>query len=434
MSNVVVVGTQWGDEGKGKVVDLLTAKADLVVRFQGGNNAGHTLVVNGEQTICHLIPSGILHDDKKCLIGNGLVVDPEVLLEEMENLTKRGIVINPQRLSLSEKAHIIMPYHKALDLAREVAKGKDKIGTTGRGIGPCYEDKVGRTGIRAIDLLETETLREKIRTNLKEKNFYLTKFLNAEPLEYQPIFDQYRSMAEKLRPYVTDVSIEIDQAIRSGKNVLFEGAQGTHLDIDHGTYPFVTSSNPVSGSVCAGAGVGPDKLHHINGIVKAYTTRVGSGPFPTELLDETGDYIQERGTEFGATTGRRRRCGWLDLVMVRDSVRFNGLSSLSITKLDVLTGLESLKICTGYECEGERIGSRPSSLNKLARCTPVYEELPGWKEDISSARQMDQLPAATRNYLNKIEEITEVPLSIVSVGPMREETIVLKDPFTPPPL
>jgi adenylosuccinate synthase len=319
-----------------------------------------------------------------------------------------------------------MPYHKALDVAREVAKGKNKIGTTGRGIGPCYEDKVARTGIRAIDLLETETLQEKIKTNLKEKNFYLTKFLDAEPLEFQPIFDHYRSMAETLRPYVTDVSVEIDQAIRSGKKVLFEGAQGTHLDIDHGTYPFVTSSNPVSGNVCAGAGVGPDKLHHINGIVKAYTTRVGSGPFPTELLDETGDY--------GATTGRRRRCGWLDLVMVRDSVRFNGLSSLSITKLDVLTGLENLKICTGYECEGERVDSRPTSLKKLAQCTPVYEELPGWKEDITTARQMDQLPAETRNYLTRIEEITEVPLSIVSVGPMREETIILKDPFTPPPL
>ena len=429
MSNVVVVGTQWGDEGKGKVVDLLTAKADFVVRFQGGNNAGHTLVVNGEQTICHLIPSGILHEDTKCLIGNGLVVDPEVLLEEMNNLSQRGIAINPERLSLSEKAHIIMPYHRAIDLAREAAKGKDKLGTTGRGIGPCYEDKVGRTGIRAIDLLETETLQEKIKTNLKEKNFYLTKFLDAEPLEFQPVFDQYRSMAETLRPYVTDVSIEIDQAIRSGKKVLFEGAQGTHLDIDHGTYPFVTSSNPVAGSVCAGAGVGPDKLDHINGIVKAYTTRVGSGPFPTELLDETGDYIQERGAEFGATTGRRRRCGWLDLVMVRDSVRFNGLTSLSITKLDVLTGLENLKICTAYECQGEQVGARPTSLKKLAQCTPVYEELSGWKEDITAARQMDELPIETRNYLNRIEEITEVPLSIVSVGPMREETIVLKDLF-----
>lgn len=430
MSNVVVVGTQWGDEGKGKVVDLLTAKADIVVRFQGGNNAGHTLVVNGEQTICHLIPSGILHEGKKCLIGNGLVVDPQVLLEEINNLTERGIAINPEKLSLSEKAHIIMPYHKAIDLARETAKGKDKLGTTGRGIGPCYEDKVGRTGIRTIDLLETETLEEKIKTNLKEKNFYLTKFLDAEPLEFQPIFDQYRSMAETLRPYITDVSLEIDQAIKSGKKILFEGAQGTHLDIDHGTYPFVTSSNPVSGTVCAGAGVGPGKLHHINGIVKAYTTRVGSGPFPTELEDEAGDYLQKRGAEFGATTGRRRRCGWLDLVMVRDSVRFNGLTSLSITKLDVLTGLKELKICVGYEFQGKRIDSRPASLKKLAQCTPIYEEFAGWEEDITAASQMDQLPSQTRDYLKRIEQITEVPLSIISVGSARQQTILLRDPFT----
>ena len=429
MSNVVVVGTQWGDEGKGKVVDLLTAKADMVVRFQGGNNAGHTLVVKGEQTICHLIPSGILHEGKKCLIGNGLVVDPEVLLEEINNLTEKGIPVSPERLSLSEKAHIIMPYHRAIDLAREAAKGKAKLGTTGRGIGPCYEDKAGRTGIRAIDLLETETLEEKIRTNLKEKNFYLTKFLDAEPLEFQPIFEKYRSMADTLRPYITDVSLEIDQAIRKGKKILFEGAQGTHLDIDHGTYPFVTSSNPVSGTVCAGAGVGPDKLHHIIGIVKAYTTRVGSGPFPTELQDKTGDYIQERGAEFGATTGRRRRCGWLDLVMVRDSVRFNGLTSLSITKLDVLTGVKELRLCVGYEFEGKRVDSRPASLKRLAQCTPIYEELSGWEEDIASARRMGQLPVEVREYLKRIEEITEVPLSIVSVGSERDETIMLKDPF-----
>jgi adenylosuccinate synthase len=429
MSNVVVVGTQWGDEGKGKVVDLLTAKADMVVRFQGGNNAGHTLVVKGEQTICHLIPSGILHEGKKCLIGNGLVVDPEVLLEEINNLAEKGIPVSPERLSLSEKAHIIMPYHRAIDLAREAAKGKAKLGTTGRGIGPCYEDKAARTGIRAIDLLETEPLEEKIRTNLKEKNFYLTKFLDAEPLEFQTIFDKYLAMAEILRPYITDVSLEIDQGIKGGKQILFEGAQGTHLDVDHGTYPFVTSSNPVSGTVCTGAGVGPDKLHHIIGIVKAYTTRVGSGPFPTELQDETGDYIQERGAEFGATTGRRRRCGWLDLVMVRDSVRFNGLSSLSITKLDVLTGLKTLKLCVGYEFQGERIDTRPASLTRLAQCTPIYEELSGWEEDISSARQMGQLPVEVREYLKRIEQITEVPLSIVSVGSERDETIMLKDPF-----
>ena len=429
MGNVVVVGTQWGDEGKGKVVDLLASSADIVVRFQGGNNAGHTLVVNGEKTICHLIPSGILHEDKKCLIGNGVVVDPAVLLEEMNDLEKRGISVTPERLSLSEKAHIVMPYHKAIDLAREAAKGSGKLGTTGRGIGPCYEDKVARIGIRAVDLLEPDTLEAKIRTNLKEKNFYLEKFLKAEPLEFQPIYEKYSSMAEILTPFIADVSQEIDQAIKDGKTILFEGAQGTHLDVDHGTYPFVTSSNPISGTVCTGAGVGPDKLHHVVGIVKAYTTRVGAGPFPTELLDETGDYIQERGAEFGATTGRRRRCGWLDLVVVRDSVRLNGLTSLSITKLDVLTGLERVKVCVGYELDGRRIESRPASLKKLARCKPLYEDLPGWKEDISSAKAVKDLPPQARNYLKVIEERTAVPFSLVSVGPGREETIKLKDPF-----
>jgi adenylosuccinate synthase len=429
MSNVVVVGTQWGDEGKGKVVDLLTSRADMVVRFQGGNNAGHTLVVNGKETICHIIPSGILHEGKKCLIGNGVVVDPEVLLEEINTLREKGVQISPQRLSLSEKAHLIMPYHKAIDLAREAAKGKHKLGTTGRGIGPCYEDKAGRTGIRAMDLIESETLEEKIRSNLKEKNFILTQFLDAEPLEVRPIFDRYLSMAEVLRPYITDVSSEIDTAIRSGQKVLFEGAQGTHLDIDHGTYPFVTSSNPLSGAVCTGAGVGPDKLHHILGIIKAYTTRVGAGPFPTELLDETGDYIQEKGAEFGATTGRRRRCGWLDLVMMRDSIRLNGLSSLSVTKLDVLTGLETLKICVAYELQGERIEYKPASLKKLDQCTPIYEEMPGWKEEISSARSIDQLPPEARFYLERIEQITGVPFSLISVGPVREQTIELMNPF-----
>jgi adenylosuccinate synthase len=429
MSNVVVVGTQWGDEGKGKVIDLLSPQTDYVVRYQGGNNAGHTLVVNGEQTICHLIPSGILHSDKKNLIGNGVVVDPAVLLEEIDKLSNKGITVGPENLSLSEKAHLIMPYHKAIDLAREKAKGKDKIGTTGRGIGPCYEDKVGRIGIRAIDLFELESLEEKIESNLKEKNFYLTKFLNAEPLEPKAIFDEYKTMAKILQPYISNVSLEIDQAIKSGKNILFEGAQATHLDIDHGTYPFVTSSNPISGSVCAGAGIGPDKLHHIVGIVKAYTTRVGAGPFLTELEDETGDYIQEKGAEFGATTGRRRRCGWLDLVMIRDSVRLNGLTSLSITKLDVLSGLESLKVCVGYEFQGKRIDTTPAGLNRLSQCKPIYEELPGWEDDISPARRIDDLPAEARNYLNRIVDITGVPLSVIGVGSGREQTILLKNPF-----
>jgi adenylosuccinate synthase len=429
MSNTVVVGTQWGDEGKGKVVDLLTAKADLIVRFQGGNNAGHTLVVEGRQFIFHIIPSGILYDDKKCLIGNGLVVDPEVLLEEIKGLKEAGIVVSPNRLSLSDKAQIIMPYHKAIDLAREAAKGRDKLGTTGRGIGPCYEDKVARTGVRAVDLTEPDTLEEKIRVNLKEKNFYLTEFFGAEPLEVQPILDRYLEMGETLTPFITDVSVELAEGLKANMKILFEGAQGTHLDIDHGTYPFVTSSNPVSGAACAGAGVGPGQLHHVLGIVKAYTTRVGAGPFVTELTDETGDYIQERGAEFGATTGRRRRCGWLDLVIVRDSARLNGLNSFAITKLDVLTGLEKLNICVGYELEGKQIDCRPASLKKQARCTPVYEEMLGWEEDITGAREKDQLPEQARAYLDSIEKITGVPVSIVSVGPGREETIMVQDPF-----
>ena len=430
MPNVVVIGTQWGDEGKGKVVDILASRANLIVRFQGGNNAGHTLVVDGEQTICHLIPSGILHKGKKCLIGNGVVVDPEVLLEEIRVLTERGISITSERLFLSEKAHLIMPYHKALDLAREAAKGKGKLGTTGRGIGPCYEDKVGRRGIRAVDLLDHKALKEKIRTNLEEKNFLLSRFFKADILEFQPIYDSYLLMAEKIGPFISNVSLEIDEAIKKGEKILFEGAQGTHLDIDHGTYPFVTSSNPVSGAVCAGAGVGPDKLHHIMGIVKAYTTRVGAGPFPTELLDETGDYLQEKGAEFGSTTGRRRRCGWLDLVMLRDSILYNGLNSICVTKLDVLTGLDRIRICVAYNLNGKRINHMPADIRSLAQCEPVYEELPGWNEEISNAGDMDQLPGRTRDYLERIVEITGVPLSIVSVGPRREQTIELMDPFS----
>ena len=430
MSNVVVIGAQWGDEGKGKVVDLLASRADMVVRFQGGNNAGHTLVVNGEQTICHLIPSGILHKEKKCLIGNGVVVDPEVLLEEIERLTSKGISISPENLSLSEKAHLIMPYHQAIDAASEAAKGKDKIGTTGRGIGPCYEDKVGRRGVRAIDLFDPEILADKIQANLKEKNFLLTDFYKTEALEFKPIYDKYMEMAERLKPYISNVSIEVDQVARKNGKILFEGAQGTHLDIDHGTYPFVTSSNPVSGSVCAGVGIGPGKLHHILGIVKAYTTRVGSGPFPTELNDETGTYIQEKGKEFGATTGRRRRCGWLDLAMMKDSIRYNGLDSIGMTKLDVLTGLDVIKACVAYELDGKKIDFMPASIKDLARCKPVYEEFPGWKADISSVRSVDELPWEAKNYIKRLEEIMEVYFSIISVGPMRDQTIEVCDPFS----
>ena len=429
MSNVVVMGAQWGDEGKGKVVDLLASRADMVVRFQGGNNAGHTLVVNGKKTICHLIPSGILHKDKKCLIGNGVVVDPEVLLEEIDKLTSEGISISPENLSLSEKAHLIMPYHKAIDIASEAAKGKDKIGTTGRGIGPCYEDKVARRGVRAIDLFEPEILAEKIKANLKEKNFLLTEFYKTEPLEFQPIYDKYIEMAERLKPYISNVSIEVDKVVRNNGKILFEGAQGTHLDIDHGTYPFVTSSNPVSGAACAGVGIGPGKLHHVLGIVKAYTTRVGAGPFPTELDDEIGAYMQEKGAEYGATTGRRRRCGWLDLVMMKDAIRYNGFNSLGMTKLDVLTGLDVIKVCIAYDLDGKKIDYMPAGLKDLARCKPVYKEFPGWKTDITSAKSVDDLPEEAKNYIKSLEEIMEVPFSIISVGPMRDQTIEIYNPF-----
>ncbi len=428
MANVVIVGTQWGDEGKGKIVDLLAEKADLVVRFQGGNNAGHTMVVEGEQFISHLVPSGVLQG-KTCLIGNGVVVDPAVLIEELDRLEKKGVAVGPDALMISERAHVIMPYHQAVDHARERMKGDKKIGTTGRGIGPAYEDKATRRGIRFVDLLETEVFKEKVETLLDEKNFYLKNYLSADSLDPKPIIDQYLEYAERLAPHVTNVSLSIDQAIRAGGQILFEGAQGTHLDIDHGTYPFVTSSNTVSGNACGGAGVGPGKITDVIGIVKAYTTRVGAGPFPSELFDEVGDAIQAKGAEFGATTGRRRRCGWLDTVLLRNAVRLNGLTGVVVTKLDVLDGLESLRICTGYEYKGETLRDFPASLNVLAECTPIYETLPGWPEDISGERELAALPENTRAYLKRLEELIEAPIQFVSVGPGREETIVLENPF-----
>ena len=429
MANVVVIGTQWGDEGKGKVVDLLTAHASRVVRFQGGNNAGHTLVVGGEKSIFHLIPSGILYPDKRCLIGNGVVVDPEVLLEEIKGLFERGIKVDPQRLGLSERAHLIMPYHKAIDIAREKAKGASKIGTTGRGIGPCYEDKVARVGIRAVDLTEPESLEEKIKANLREKNFCLANLFESEPLAYEPIAERYRSLSHELSPFIVDVSIELDEAIRRKENVLFEGAQGTMLDVDHGTYPFVTSSNPVAANASIGAGIGPKRLDSIVGIVKAYSTRVGAGPFVSELTDEIGDYLQEKGQEFGATTGRRRRCGWLDLVVVRYSTRLNGLTHLAITKLDVLTGLDTLNLCISYEHQGDTLENVPPQLSTLNNCGPIYEAMEGWHEDISGARSLEELPKNAQAYVKRIEGFVGVPVSIVSVGPGREQTIVCANPF-----
>ncbi len=428
MSNVVIVGTQWGDEGKGKIVDLLSEFADIVVRFQGGNNAGHTMVVNGKQFISHLVPSGILQK-KICLIGNGVVVDPAVLLEEIDYLNSKGVDIGPEKLRISEKAHIIMPYHKQVDLAREKMNGDKKIGTTGRGIGPSYEDKATRRGIRFVELLDSEVFSERVDIILKEKNFYLKNYLSSDTLDFNEIIDLYKNYSKKLAPYITNISIVIDEAIKAGKQILFEGAQGTHLDIDHGTYPYVTSSNTVSGNACCGAGIGPKEITGVIGIVKAYTTRVGQGPFPAELFDATGDKIQKNGAEFGATTGRKRRCGWLDTVMLRNSVRLNGLTGLAVTKLDVLGGIKSLNICTGYEYDGSIIHDFPANLKVLAACKPIYETMLGWSEDISSIRKIEGLPQNTRNYLSRIEELIKTPVNIVSVGPGRDETIVINNPF-----
>jgi len=429
VANVVVVGTQWGDEGKGKVVDLLTEKAQCVVRYQGGNNAGHTLVVGGEKFIFHLIPSGILHKGKQCLIGNGVVVDPEVLLKEIDALAARGLAVGPENLRISEKAHIIMPYHQRLDLARERAKGDSKIGTTGRGIGPCYEDKIGRNGVRMADLIDPVSLKAKVEHNLKEKNFLLTRLLNDEAMEASEIVAKYTAFGQRLKPLAANVPLLLDEALQQGKNILFEGAQGTHLDIDHGTYPFVTSSNPIAGGACTGAGIGPRHLTGVLGICKAYTTRVGGGPFIAECLDADGEHMQEKGVEFGATTGRRRRCGWLDMVALRDSVRLNGLTGLAITKLDVLSGLNPVKICVAYDLDGARLTTVPAALSALERCTPVYEEHPGWTEDLTGARSFGDLPAAAQNYMHRVAVLAQTPIQIISVGPDREQTIMLADPF-----
>jgi adenylosuccinate synthase len=428
VANLVIIGTQWGDEGKGKIVDLLAEYADMVVRFQGGNNAGHTMVVGGEQVISHLVPSGILQG-KTCMIGNGVVVDPAVLLEEIDYLGGRGVDCSPQKLMISERAQVIMPYHKLIDLGREKKKGKNKIGTTGRGIGPAYEDKANRCGIRFVDLINPESFKEKLAAVLPEKNFYLEKYLEEPPLEPESVQDQYLAYARRLAPYVTNVSVELEKAAVNSKQVLFEGAQGTHLDIDHGTYPFVTSSNTVSGNACCGAGVGPKSIHAVMGIVKAYTTRVGAGPFPAELFDQTGDFIQQKGAEFGATTGRRRRCGWLDTVILKNAVRLNGLTGLAITKLDVLGGVDVLKICTAYNYKGNRLDYFPASLKVLAESEPVYETLPGWAEDISDIRRYDDLPMHACAYLKRVEELAGVPIQLISVGPGREQTIILENPL-----
>lgn len=430
MSSVIVVGTQWGDEGKGKIVDLLTRYADYVVRFQGGNNAGHTLVVEGKTFIFHIIPSGILYEDKMCMIGNGVIIDPAVLIEEIDQLQQQGLKVTPSQLMISENAHLIMPYHASLDKAKEAAlsEGK-KIGTTGRGIGPCYVDKVGRVGIKAGDLKDDALFREKLKGAIDEKNFLLTKKYNAAPLEYDKVYSSFKEYAEKLMPYYGNVSVLLDKARKDGQNILFEGAQGTQLDIDHGTYPYVTSSNTIAGNACNGTGFGPAYIDEVVGIMKAYTTRVGAGPFPTELFDETGDRLQEKGHEFGATTGRRRRCGWLDGVVVSDATRLNGLTGLAVTKLDVLSGHESLKIATSYDLKGKQVTAMPSNIHEASSVTPVYESLEGWKEDVEHVRDFDDLPAKAKDYIKRVEELVDVPAYIVSVGPDREETLLLKNPF-----
>ena len=423
MGNTVIVGTQWGDEGKGKIVDLLSEHADFVVRFQGGNNAGHTMVVNGKEIISHLIPSGIIQQ-KKCFIGNGVVVDPFVLLDEIDYLLSNHIDASPKMLKISNRAHLIMPYHRRIDSAREDKIGTQKIGTTGRGIGPCYEDKAARRGIRFCDLLDFDLFKEKVRAVLDEKNFYLKYYFKTETLDPETLIREFEGIRDRLIPYIEDVSVILDEGIKKGKTLLFEGAQGTHLDIEHGTYPFVTSSSVVSGNAANGSGVGPACFDEIIGIVKAYATRVGAGPFPTELFDDIGDKLQKTGSEFGATTGRKRRCGWIDMVVLKNAAKLNSLSGLAVTKLDVLDDLDEIKICTAYEHKGKTITNFPAEIKILQECTPVYETHPGWKQNISKVREFEDLPLNAKKYLARLEELSGVKIKIVSVGPGREATII----------
>ncbi len=420
---VVVLGTQWGDEGKGKLVDYITRDADLVVRYQGGNNAGHTVVIGDETFILHLIPSGILHPEKLCIIGNGLVVNPRALIEEIEGLRQRGITVEGN-LKLSRSAHLIMPYHMAIEAAREEAKGRTQIGTTRKGIGPAYVDKAARTGLRAGDLLYPEVLREKIEANLREVNFLLQSFYHREGFSAEDIYRQYLQYAERLGPYIADTDVIINRALDEGKKVLFEGAQGTLLDIDHGTYPYVTSSSASAGGVCTGTGVGPTRIDRVLGVVKAYTTRVGGGPFPTEIKGPLGEKLREKGGEYGATTGRPRRCGWLDLVALRHSRRVNDLKGLLLTKLDILDGLESIKVCHAYRYRGEVLEDFPKEAHVLEECEPVYKELQGWSRPTSGIRQYEDLPPEARAYIEMIEEELQVPVVLISTGQKREDVIL----------
>ena len=429
MANVVVVGAQWGDEGKGKVVDIYTEFADDVVRYQGGNNAGHTLVVGDEKIVLHLIPSGILHAGKRCIIGNGVVLDPEVFIREITNLKAKGKFQDDACLLLSESLHIIMPYHKRIDIAREAKSGAGRIGTTGRGIGPTYEDKVGRRGIRLADLLDSTVFARKLRELLPERNFILEKLLGDQPFTFEEIYEEYSRYAEVLRKYVADTTLILHRDIKEGRRILFEGAQGTLLDVDHGTYPFVTSSSTCAGGACTGTGVSPRDIHEVIGISKAYVTRVGGGPFPTELDNEIGEELRRVGHEFGATTGRPRRTGWFDALVVRYAVRVNGLTGIALTKLDVLDGFETIRVCTGYSYHAEILDELPSNAEVFAACTPIYEELPGWRQDITGVRNFDDLPENARKYVKRLEELVGCPMALVSVGPRRDQTIMVRNPF-----
>ncbi len=426
--NVVVLGSQWGDEGKGKIVDLLTDRAAAVVRFQGGHNAGHTLVIGTKKTVLHLIPSGILRDNVQCLIGNGVVLSPSALFDEIKMLEESAVPAR-NRLKISEACPMIMPYHVALDHAREAARGKKAIGTTGRGIGPAYEDKVSRRGIRVGDLVDEKAFTEKLMSVMEYHNYCLVHYFNAQAVDFKKVLEETLAYGEQMKPMIADIPALLYQLRQQGQNIMFEGAQGTLLDIDQGTYPYVTSSNTTAGGACTGSGVGPKDLDYILGITKAYTTRVGAGPFPTELFDDVGKYLGEKGNEFGATTGRSRRCGWFDGVAMRRAAQVNSISGLCITKLDVLDGLDTLKICTGYNYNGNTINLPPIGADAFEKCEAIYEEIPGWKESTVGVRKLEELPQNARNYLDRLAEVVGVPVDIISTGPERDETIVLRNPY-----
>ncbi len=430
MANVAILGMQWGDEGKGKIVDLLSEEADIVCRFQGGSNAGHTVFLNGKKVILHLVPSGILHDNTVCVIGNGVAFDPELFFKELEEIQRIGVDVSCDRLFISERAHVVMPYHKRMDTARDKKLGKSRIGTTGRGIGPTYEDKAARIGIRVVDLLNENIFKEKLKRNLELKNLILEKFLGDEGFEFEPIYEKYLLYGRRLKKFARNISSYLNEQIKKGKKILFEGAQGALLDIDHGTYPYVTSSSTVAGNIFCGCGVSPRCLDRILGVVKAYTTRVGGGPFPTEMEKDLGDYVRERGKEFGATTGRPRRCGWLDIVALRHAISINGLSGIVITKLDVLDDLDEINICYAYKYGEKVIEDFPADINILSECKPQYETFRGWKRSTTSITSFNDLPDNAKNYLRYLEKSLKVDIDIISVGPERRNTIFLKDPFS----